>query len=251
MLRYIRVILPTTSSQVIWRACSYPICHFSFLFSPLFQHRHLHASKISTNRIFSPLFFPPLAMLFSFPLLFFKDLVKLFEETGKSSSGNNSPRRFSKLFRGNKRRGWLTLSWYNFPKKYLHGDELQFNDEVGNNFHYDASSCNFIVGIISSLSSEIGFKTNLYKYLYSTNVSTIIFNKGEYLNWWIQPEEIGLDRFPKLFEGEGDYPWERDSYISLSIKSKYPRLKYISGRVSAPHYVMLRRAQQYSHIGRI
>lgn len=195
-------------------------------------------------------------MLFSFPLLFFKDLVKLFEETGKSSSGNNSPRRFpfSKLFRGNKRRDWLTLSWYNFPKKYLHGDELQFNDEVGNNFYYDASSCNFIVGIISSLSSEIGFKTNLYKYLYSTNVSTIIFNKGEYLNWWIQPEEMVdsiADRFPKLFGGEGDYPWERDSYISLSIKSKYPRLKYISGRVSAPHYVMLRRAQQYSHIGRI
>lgn len=146
-------------------------------------------------------------MLFSFPLLFFKDLVKLFEETGKSSSGNNSPRRFpfSKLFRGNKRRDWLTLSWYNFPKKYLHGDELQFNDEVGNNFHYDASSCNFIVGIISSLSSEIGFKTNLYKYLYSTNVSTIIFNKGEYLNWWIQPEEMGLDRrsVSKAIRGRG------------------------------------------------
>lgn len=189
MLRYIRVILPTTSSQVIWRACSYPICHFSFLFSPLFQHRHLHASKISTNRIFSPLFFPPLAMLFSFPLLFFKDLVKLFEETGKSSSGNNSPRRFSKLFRGNKRRGWLTLSWYNFPKKYLHGDELQFNDEVGNNFYYDASSCNFIVGIISSLSSEIGFKTNSYKYFYSTNVSTIIFNKGNILIGGFSPKK--------------------------------------------------------------
>lgn len=196
-----------------------------------------------------PPFFSPSRDALFIPF-FFKDLVKLFEGKGSSSSGNNSPR-FSKLFRGNKRRGWLTLSWYNFPKKYLHGDELQFNDEVGNNFYYDASSCNFIVGIISSLSSEIGFKTNLYKYLYSTNVSTIIFNKGEYLNWWIQPEEIGLDRFPKLFEGEGDYPWERDSYISLSIKSKYPRLKYISGRVSAPHYVMLRRAQQYSHIGRI
>lgn len=130
-------------------------------------------------------------MLFSFPLLFFKDLVKLFEETGKSSSGNNSPRRFpfSKLFRGNKRRDWLTLSWYNFPKKYLHGDELQFNDEVGNNFHYDASSCNFIVGIISSLSSEIGFKTNLYKYLYSTNVSTIIFNKGNILIGGFSPKK--------------------------------------------------------------
>lgn len=139
-------------------------------------------------------------MLFSFPLLFFKDLVKLFEGKGSSSSGNNSPR-FSKLFRGNKRRGWLTLSWYNFPKKYLHGDELQFNDEVGNNFYYDASSCNFIVGIISSLSSEIGFKTNLYKYLYSTNVSTIIFNKGNILiggfspkKWWTR-SQIGFQSY--------------------------------------------------------
>lgn len=42
------------------------------------------------------------------------------------------------------------LSWYNFPKKVLAlGDGLQFNDEVGNNFYYDASSCDFIVGIIS------------------------------------------------------------------------------------------------------
>lgn len=146
-----------------------------------------------------PPFFSPSRDALFIPF-FFKDLVKLFEGKGSSSSGNNSPR-FSKLFRGNKRRGWLTLSWYNFPKKYLHGDELQFNDEVGNNFYYDASSCNFIVGIISSLSSEIGFKTNLYKYLYSTNVSAIIFNKGNILiggfspkKWWTR-SQIGFQSY--------------------------------------------------------